>query len=793
MLDKEFIKQIDLPGLSVDDIEVVLTENEDWSGEQIDQFLHSAIDLSEIESKLFSMANYESDSGYSAYDVSPIARSAPANICFSGTQIVGAGDLGPPRHPSPSQGLFDHHNSSPLFGNPTFMSLPLLSPHSVSSTSPSTSSLLHEPLMSPCPSDGGFFSPHSSFSSLTGTPNHDSFFPSHSPVSLYSPSLPMSHDFNMLGGQNNSNIFSMNSSCFPEINSDLHNISLPVPGMFLHDLPSHLPCSVVSSGSDDASPSTAATPFLNCSQEDPVFREDVCVKIESLGDMMGDAPEGTHDIMSVVKEESLSGEDNGPSSMEAIASPNLNAVSPDSTMCDAVVKIEPGTDFSVISQPSVSSSESRKEDPSPEQDMCKSPTVLIANTTSKSDSENITHAKKTKSANSKARGKDVSMKGKKKKSQWPRSMNRANLLAFRQRILNKLKKGQEIATDASPQAVPVSIITTENPSSSDNLKPSSSSPNPTLVKYEASSPKSEFEVQVMYEKNNITARRCHSEPANLQSFPLNLSLQNSHSEEHLNSINTSNKLATPSCFLNDEEFLNIGSVDTDNLLSTSNFNPDVLLSSNLVEMMLDGLGFDLDVTEGDKGKNNSSPIIADADIAKLISGTEDGCFSSTSPLSQGNGPTDMSIDCIHDLLTLSKDCASTSPLCSSPCLGSPDLTPAPLRNQLDFGECCITRSTSLDSSQSRAVPQGQSKEIHKLQCSSCNSGATNEDININAFHFPEILSVEGSMVLDGVNVISEGAEFTHNSNLHMRDAFLQSTHDPLLASERHSMALFDTM
>ena len=69
VVDKEFIKHVDLPGLSADDIEAVLSENEDWSGEQIDQFLRSAVDLSEIESKLFSLAKY---SGYSAYDVSPI-------------------------------------------------------------------------------------------------------------------------------------------------------------------------------------------------------------------------------------------------------------------------------------------------------------------------------------------------------------------------------------------------------------------------------------------------------------------------------------------------------------------------------------------------------------------------------------------------------------------------------------------------------------------------------------------------------------------------------------------------
>ena len=87
VVDKEFIKHVDLPGLSADDIEAVLSENEDWSGEQIDQFLRSAVDLSEIESKLFSLAKYESDSGYSAYDVSPITSTAPAHPAYSNNQV----------------------------------------------------------------------------------------------------------------------------------------------------------------------------------------------------------------------------------------------------------------------------------------------------------------------------------------------------------------------------------------------------------------------------------------------------------------------------------------------------------------------------------------------------------------------------------------------------------------------------------------------------------------------------------------------------------------------------------
>ena len=72
------ICEVDLPGLSPDEIETIRSENSHWtSGEQFKNFFHSAVELSEMEAKLFSASGYESDSGYSTYDVSPITSSAP--------------------------------------------------------------------------------------------------------------------------------------------------------------------------------------------------------------------------------------------------------------------------------------------------------------------------------------------------------------------------------------------------------------------------------------------------------------------------------------------------------------------------------------------------------------------------------------------------------------------------------------------------------------------------------------------------------------------------------------------
>ncbi len=70
----------------VEDIEAVFSEKSDWSGREIEQFLRSAVDLSEMEAKLFSNGGNESDSGYSTtpYDVSPITSAAPFQVsCYA--------------------------------------------------------------------------------------------------------------------------------------------------------------------------------------------------------------------------------------------------------------------------------------------------------------------------------------------------------------------------------------------------------------------------------------------------------------------------------------------------------------------------------------------------------------------------------------------------------------------------------------------------------------------------------------------------------------------------------------
>lgn len=148
---------MDLPGLKVEDIEAVLSEKSDWSGEEIEQFLRSAVDLSEMEAKLLSSGGYESDSGYSTtpYDVSPITSSAPLQLsCYT---------------PGGSFHSLSAIDQTPLLGN--------LSPTTPSFSLPA--SLSHDP--SSATSDVmGFFPGPSSYTSP--------FFPE--PPAMPQPFLP---------------------------------------------------------------------------------------------------------------------------------------------------------------------------------------------------------------------------------------------------------------------------------------------------------------------------------------------------------------------------------------------------------------------------------------------------------------------------------------------------------------------------------------------------------------------------------------------------------------------------
>ena len=720
VLDKEFIKDVDLPGLSVDDIEAVLSQNEDWSGEQIDQFLRSAVDLSEIESKLSSLPGYESDSGYSTYDVSPMTSTAPANLNYSSVQVC---------HPScpPSLALVEHA-TSPLFNNPSFTEM------SLSHHSPS---LIHDPTASPCTSDGGFFSPHSAFGSLSNTPNQESmtFFPQHNPVSMYPQAFSQPHEFSITGNS----VFSMGNP-FPDISSSTTTIpsfSLHIPDILLHDVSSNpLPCSVV--------PSSHAK-FPSCSHEGKT--KSSC-KIDSLD---------KKDNISLVNTESVKNEDEIKSThtFKKAASPLDSVLSHSETNCDSMSSPTPP------SQAETKSSNDSPSDCIPNKGQCYLPSLKQHRYSAEVES---LHPKKGKTGvykPSKAKGTP------KKKTQWPRSMNRANLIAFREHILNKLKKGQEGVVETVSHPTPLSVFPVKNMSKN---KPSSS-PNPSSplrplpIKCKASLPNPGFEVQVMYERNHMIPKRCHSEPADIQSFASQSSSISLHNCQSDSNIKTSLTLQHQEDF----NFPDLGAGVCDSgtdLLSVFNFNPDTLLSSNIDEKLLDNLN--LEYCEMENGVGHA--------ITDFIGDVDDKSIQCSSSL--GDTET-MDIDCIQDLLGDSKQRQSVS---SSSCV-PPQSVDSP-QQLLSSSHSPLSTPTPTAYSRSSSICslENGSGTLQSASGSSVISPQSEDRVDSTSFKFPEILSVHGSMILDGVSVISDDGEMCSESQI--QNAFLQSHHDPLLVDNQ---------
>ena len=216
--DEEMIKDVDLPGLSVDDIETVLSENADWSGEQIDQFLRSAVDLSEIESKLFTSGGYESDSGYSTYDVSPITSAAPMQLSYQNGMTSSMVGL-QPCHTALSPPILTpvERTPGPIFGctlSPTNSTTFAATP--ISPASSATSPLDASSTTTAAGSEMSFFPSVPNFSSVSpaavALSSQENFYTQSCPIfTTYS----QSQDYT-----SSQNIFGMNShsqQCFPEV------------------------------------------------------------------------------------------------------------------------------------------------------------------------------------------------------------------------------------------------------------------------------------------------------------------------------------------------------------------------------------------------------------------------------------------------------------------------------------------------------------------------------------------------------------------------------------------------
>ena len=389
-----------------------------------------------------------------------------------------------------------------------------------------------------------------------------------------------------------------------------------------------------------------------------------------------------------------------------------------------------------------------------------------------------------KGKNGVSKSSKTAMKGmQKKKTQWPRSMNRANLIAFREHILNRLKKAQESGSTANGQVIPIQVLSNKATAGNGDAD---GAPNsvPAALPIKASPPNSSAcEVQVKYERNHLTPpKRCHSEPANLESMvagvtaTATLGLQNSHSDSDISVLKLTG--LGGSC-VEEMKLLAMGQEGAD-LLSELNFNPDTFLAPNEDRRMLNDLElkFSMENSEDEAGE-----------ILDLFDEDNKHHYASTSSLSDVEN---MDMNCIHNLLDTSKPPQTTfsdspSPLGHSP-LGSPPLlTPASSGNHTPLVSDATPMNLSRSNSLGSVIDSAPATDMPRVK-------AEGVATTPGSFKFPEILSIQGSMVLDGVSMLG-GDEGEAPASYQAKHTFLQSHHDPLLADghSSHSTAvdLFD--
>lgn len=237
--------------------------------------------------------------------------------------------------------------------------------------------------------------------------------------------------------------------------------------------------------------------------------------------------------------------------------------------------------------------------------------IVVQNKTSVKTSITVkTYSSKYKSGSSGVGrvGAGSDMKGgHKKKTQWPRSMNKANLMAFREHILNKLKRGQEEGGQQRPASV--------SQESSSNY---------------VTSPVFDVDSNGRVDSDLPTQVRCSSEPADFFSHQMNngdLSPSQLHTSHSAGNIN-----------LKHFNTAGYGSSSPE-----ADLNPDILLSSSVLGLP-DSI---LDDMEIDSLASMSSP--SEQDFVQFL--------CDPSPPTSVTSPLDniQDLDSIQDLLSVASD------------------------------------------------------------------------------------------------------------------------------------------
>lgn len=527
----DFITDVNLPGVTQKDIDHVISQNRSWSGEQIDQFLRSAVDLSEIESNIVPALGYESDSGYSTYDVSPIMTAAPSQLGYSPhSHQINLQTRANIARPNCSSGPMLNCTFSPT--NTVFSS----GPRSLSS--------------SPCSSEVGFFSPRSRMDTLsTSSQEPCSFLPPPNPSHAFSQEMCSGTYF--LEETNTTDSIPTFSSQIPDIVvSSTDNIF--VEGNKYHNFRRNSDSQLSLRANQNNDSNFNLTGHLGTQS------------VPNMGTMMqqhGDFSQNSGTPSLSVASHSFMLKASGFNVKQEERRRHSCNTELYSSPCESVCGSIPQNPCSQAQfqfndfQSSSASLQSEGEKIAP--------------------NLKVAAAKKNKSPLA------TTKSNQRKKNQWPRSMNKANMMAFRQHILNKLKKGQESITEPC-------------------IKQEAFSPKPahTALEYgsEASKEKNDlkgYEFQVTVQRNMSMAISSRGEPTvsnSNQAEPGGFL----HPSQSTVNVNSDIDVSPPSTDNKDKQFpdIFIGNADCEDILSSLQFNPDSLLSGMDEVHMLKTLGFD---------------------------------------------------------------------------------------------------------------------------------------------------------------------------------------------------------
>ena len=747
----------------------------------MDQFLRSAIDLSDIEAKVLS-GGYESDSGYSTYDVSPITSTAPTQLTFAtSSQLPGL------------QAPHGHHVEQSLFTCNLSPTATMFPGGPLGHAQPPTS-LLHDAIHSPCSSDVGFFSPHSGFSSHATTPSHQdtlSFFPPHGgPCPIFA-SYSQPQDFNSL---NMSTCFPDGSipnsdSTIPPFSSQIPDILLPDASLAppTHPPPMSMPDPATTNATAAAKFSKAEPVHTACKVQatsqmtKPVAMETSSlpkqtaelaaeIKIESHPNSCVFAAQtqtesiGLSEHASSLKKEQGVEQETQTTSTKQAAPPKSSKSSNNSSqaLLSKLLGQNGPPSATIVSITAINNNgTTTKLDLSQLQALVTQPNtntkakivakVAATNTTqqrsgSASDSETNSSAVQASSPSSRSKSgtpgpKSVPMKAtQRKKGQWPRSMSKANLMAFREHILNKLKKGQENLNG--------SIGSSEG---DQKVNPSNVASSVELMKCETPSPSSGCgEVEVTYERNRSAESRCHSEPAEMfggsTSSPSTAPLQSSHSESYLHDSTAASAQQGFGSTDMDTKLADFFPQNCNDVFNLFQFNPDALLSTTIDDQMLDGI--DLVWTDEDSCK-------VDSEIAQFLDSEINGT-TSESPMELG-----IQYDIMRD---------------HSPITNSPHTSPLVSPNNYNSRPSSPQKSVTPSCSYSSVSPTDTSRTYHSeraLVTGHVTSGPMGA-MQMGMFNFPDMLvTTSDTNEMGGASIESE-------MKLHIQQNLLQAHHDPLL-------------